>query len=270
MADRSFFDVRYTLPGYTFIIFLTFTLSGFPYEDTITNIVTLAISGAPIGFLISQLWYFLLYQSCWQGSYGRKDNPRVYMRYLHQKLGVSKRYDPSSTVLDYLYHLCKNETLKGHVDRRWDLYNIMGSSFIAVLLGLLVGHLWMCDPESIIKHDFSVIISNINFPVLLLGYITLCLFKGGMEKVVAEHDHMTLTILQNVIENKEFENTVFFEGYFDTSKDNKYVNSNICSILISISSYLGFTKKSFKSEMEYDLTNTKSIKKLIEESEQKK
>ena len=66
MSERSLFNIRYTFPGYTFLLFVVMMSSQqlwFKVKDTGLGFFTAIfafiylLSGAPIGYFVSQLWY---------------------------------------------------------------------------------------------------------------------------------------------------------------------------------------------------------------------
>ena len=84
MSMRSYLDVRLTLPGYSFLLFAIG--ANIPilsqYVDkiggTTTSIVMgviMVVSGAPIGFLVSQGWYYIITKN-WFGLVYMEDRIR--------------------------------------------------------------------------------------------------------------------------------------------------------------------------------------------------
>ena len=106
MSERSFFDLRYAVPGFTFLLFLVLILRVeflsflrlFTTPDTSLvgfslGLLTL-MSGSVIGFLISQIWY-AYYNCCYKKKY-LKESFKIL-----DGLGVK---EDLTTVIDYIVH----------------------------------------------------------------------------------------------------------------------------------------------------------------------
>jgi hypothetical protein len=219
---RAFLDIRYTFPGYTSILF--FLAFIFPHLNSflegvhgITSSFTLGIiplvSGAPIGFLISQIWYFFsILNIGGLGVYGRQgDNKRHYIKFLHDNGVVEKRYE-TVEVLDYLHHLAiaKSDTLRDFVRRRWSMYNIMGSTISAIIWGLFFSYLFRAhlspfSSELMLAHEKIVLIS---------GFVLCVLFGVGMWKVRKDHEYMVWVIIRNQIREDIFWKKKFPSTFF--------------------------------------------------------
>jgi len=167
MSERTFFSLRHTVPGYTFIfwIFLVnlesitfFFLYHRPTIDLSSNIITLfgivlgfltLLSGAAIGFLVSQFWY-LIY---WKVFSGRMAN-----LYAGELIDNYEALDKEASILifNYLVHSYKPKGIFTYIDRRWELLTIFGSTSIAVILGSIIGWIMrefvLCIPHISTSH----------------------------------------------------------------------------------------------------------------------
>jgi hypothetical protein len=120
MSDRPFFNIRFAYPGYTYLLFiglLSFEkLQSILKEpvglwETIIGFLLL-LSGAPLGFLISQTWYLIF------GLYLKTDSEEFVEKYLI----VSK---------------CHNEEVRNYVFRRVDILNTLGSTMVSITLSII-------------------------------------------------------------------------------------------------------------------------------------
>jgi len=220
MSMRSFLDIRYTLPGYTFLLFV-FVINvpklppylenmGDPFISIFIGIITV-VSGAPLGFLISQIWYLFLTQNWFGiGIYGKQGNKKKYIDYLHKK-GVIEDKTITVNVLDYLYHQCDNKDLKDYVNRRWNMYNIFGSTSFAVIIGTIFGLLFR-------NHLEPITISNILLHekvMVVLGIFLIGCFYFGMKPVRDEHEYMVWIIIRNVVRKDRYWKEKFPNSFFN-------------------------------------------------------
>ena len=154
MPERSFFDIRHAIPGYTFILSFIFqNLVGLALlstriaeSDSIAllgiffGFITL-LSGAALGFLVSQPWYLLLNIAIKRGLYYFVNKDKT-----GEKLSVSRQ---DYKVLNY-----EKKEVRDYIFRRWDLFNLMGSVIFALTLGTLLG--WLLNSAFIIPPDRGV------------------------------------------------------------------------------------------------------------------
>ncbi len=151
MAERQYFALRYAIPGYAFILILI----GFNYVP-LFNIMATAVSdifgaflaflslfsGAAIGFLISQLWWWR-----WQkkfgilGCTGYDESITAFCK----KYGLIKPENDEKkkrvflTAVDYVSHSKVDKDTLILAERRWDMYHILSSSIYALCLSLAFG-----------------------------------------------------------------------------------------------------------------------------------
>ncbi len=217
---RSYLDVRLTLPGYSFLLFVIgvnipnlsqyLDKIGGPTTSIVMGVLTF-VSGAPIGFLVSQGWYFIITKNFFGLSlYGNKNKKRRYIDFLHSE-GVRKDKFVTVNVLDYLYHQCDNQYLKNYVDKRWNMYNIFGSTSVAIIVGMIFGLLFRsCSGpisiDTILLPDIIVIVS---------GIILIILFMLVSRRVRYEHEYMVWTILVNVVRTKGYWKELFPKSFFE-------------------------------------------------------
>lgn len=206
MPERAFFSLRHAVPGYTLILLIIGInyvplvkilecLSRLGIQSDIFLAALSLLSGAPFGFLISQFWWWLFHQ---MGADYQLD-PRS-ANALINKYGLTRPkclQEKKKTVVlhDYVLHYegqCK-KTVFRYIERRWDLYLILKSEMITLLIGLMFGI------------GFRVVIfahipwRGIEFPVLLvisvLVVVLLFLLCSGARWVQFQHDIMSVAII---------------------------------------------------------------------------
>jgi uncharacterized protein YacL len=144
-AERSFFTLRYAVPGFTFI--LISVLASYPTLKEILFVnanVTLVgtflaffslLGGGAVGFLVSQLWY-VIDLSCFYGNYGK-------LRQLRKDL--KKEYNLKDDRFDQvlffnqMFYRFSDERTQYYSHRRYDLRHTCGSTLVATLLGYVFG-----------------------------------------------------------------------------------------------------------------------------------
>lgn len=151
MPERTFFTLRYALPGYTFV--LVALLVAYPkLESIILNNATpidvtlvsaflaffTLLSGGAIGFIVSQVWYNL-YHFCVLSHDVRKAR-----KFLEEKYNLTKDTHHQVVFLDHVFHLSSKETI-AYMGRRFDLKHTLGSMLSATFIGSLFGLLVRVD-----------------------------------------------------------------------------------------------------------------------------
>lgn len=206
MSERTFFDQRYTTPGYVFILLLLIINLGllknlFQMENIPNLAVTIIglllgfiLSGPAIGFLVSQLWY-LLSQTIFRS--------RVYLsnsvsKVLTEECEVEDDDDILITISDHISHTYKNEEIRRYQERRWDLLNLMGSVCVTILLGLALGYAirwlqcsaiaWLACSKFNPWFDGFVIVCS----------VVLCVIVSlGARQAIKEHQSMLVLIIRS-------------------------------------------------------------------------
>lgn len=148
---RSFFNLRFTLPGYTFILLnLLLNLriviyflgmqplseTALPFFGILFGFLTL-LSGTPLGFLVSQVWY-LFYFVCY---YVSAILPRFgSYKVLKNEFNVKDEIWSLDAAFNYILHSHKEKGIRTYLSRRWDLLMSFGSTSLAIVLGLISGY----------------------------------------------------------------------------------------------------------------------------------
>jgi len=124
---------------------------------------------------------------------------------------------------DYFYNLNKYKELNIYVNRRLDLYNVMGSTVISIISGLVFGFAYriiIFHEEITLKTIYANILNihnkifiskelnslPIEIYILIIMSFIVSMFLIGMRRVGREHDKMTLLIIKNVVKGyKDFD-----------------------------------------------------------------
>lgn len=192
MTGRSFFDLRYALPGYCFLLFLVLlNLDLLSRLATTSSQVQLLlgvgglISGIPIGFLVSQPWH--LWIRLW---YLRKMS---YVHYLQDTYNELKdNWVAAYALADWIFFQSHAGT-KEYVARRWDLINTLGATLTAMLLAI---------PSSMlirIEAQYAVIQTSQWLVLLLDVSLVLCLIVG-LHNIEREQQTFAREIIRENVE----------------------------------------------------------------------
>lgn len=145
-ATRSFFDRRYTFPGFAFLLLVivsffneiaTFIINIFPGASSAGGSLLVGVlyflSGSPLGFLVSQPWHFLSKKHLLDGPF----NQRVWVEAIRSS-GVpgAQNLNDSQVVTtgDLILHRYADGRTINYIWRRWDMFNILGSVLSALIL----------------------------------------------------------------------------------------------------------------------------------------
>jgi hypothetical protein len=204
MSARAFFDIRYSLPGYTFIlltvlinlradtlksILLRISPPTIPSNDAITffgilfGFLTL-LSGASLGFLVAQFWH-ALFNYVLRGHYRieRYFDLRARPYEKLETLGIINDRITLTTVLDYILSSKRKDEIHLYVVRRWDLLHTIGSTGIAVILGSAIGYTikyFVLTPTPLDRWDFLVLV----FSAVLLICLGCGFYKISEESLL--------------------------------------------------------------------------------------
>jgi len=219
VSERSFFNIRYNFPGYAFLLFIILIcfkeLNGFISESRVGLfhvffVFFYLLSGACIGFLVSQVWYKLIYHGKKMYYFQKKGKPRSYMNFLHKKFRIREDdVEMATNASDFIYHHHKNENLRAFVSRRWDLYQTMGCTQYSILLGIGFGllikiYLFKPSLENLTNLSLGVLICE-NIEVIFFIIIGLFIYQAlneAIKKILKEHDDMVYLIFWNIFRDE--------------------------------------------------------------------
>jgi len=145
------------------------------------------LSGAPVGFLISQFWYlpFNLIE-------------RYVLIHHASPFKLLKKYGIKDEDLkvhyDFILHSIENKGIYTYLNRRWDLINLLGSTFVAVGIGLLLRYLKVCS-----KYALITVCDKIIFCIMMLFMFVLFV---GVCIIMREHNAMATYVIKLSIKRK--------------------------------------------------------------------
>ena len=230
MAQRTFFSLRYALPRYTFILMSILVLFPvltriFAQSDSVTLIGSFLaflylLSGAAIGFLVSQVWYVVFNSRLFEEKILCKFYFRDMKIFLESNYG---RFSDCSHMLlfsDYVHRL-SNEKIQLYTQRLWDLIHTFGSTITALILGSLFGLVvrngWF-DPQTPL--DIGALLEKIaqfcastpkfetcmhaemkmsDIGVILIILALFCLLCQGLLHALKNHAEGTYTSVREVV-----------------------------------------------------------------------
>jgi membrane protein implicated in regulation of membrane protease activity len=243
MPERSFFELRYALPGYTFVLMAFLILA--PDLLTLfmhipTDLVGLIapflafftlLEGSAVGFLMSQIWWLIFNR--WLRK-GRLQEAREFLREKSRFSKEGKEYEliqgdlkKETAFLDYIFFKTENREMLSYIQRRWDLLHTLGSTLVALSLGSLLGIVFRLG-----WHGFDLglwfqfqcwkwdIVAIVIFIFLFL------LLRSSFRFANDEHEKMTSLVIRKAWKSygKDFDvekaEKDFPQGYFKEKKKN--------------------------------------------------
>jgi hypothetical protein len=273
LNNRGFFELRYSVPGYTFIlviavininllfIFMSQAMSGVG-TATFAGIVLALVAflgGVPFGFLVSQVWYFILYAWMFPTIVTKAtSNETKRTNFIEKKLKLSelgKHYqalhsyhkvkdEHLKTVYDYIYYNQTNATGKKtpileYLIRRWDLFNVLGATTTALISALVVGNFiyfyflhvvnFPIISNSAVQHYFDRmnIVPGVPMHIVLIILISIILLASmlhGMFHLAGENVTMSEVAVKNY-DNKALRKVFGDDCFYEKEHNNdKYVD----------------------------------------------
>lgn len=240
MSERTFFTLRYALPGYTFILVLL--LVAYPRlkflfsigNTTPTNVTMVSaflafftlLSGAAIGFLVSQFWY-TVHNSLLHGFFLRDAR-----KFLEKEYNLTKNVHHQIVFLDHVHHLSGKEMV-AYTQRRFDLKHTLASTLSAVFIGTLFGILvrveFLTTGITLEKaiHSLGSVSVNLNIlsltmydlgVIIIIAILSIILFVS-FRFISKEHAMMVYVSVRKLVKSEIFPyseaRAIFPEDYFD-------------------------------------------------------
>jgi len=240
---RTFFNLRYALPGYTFILLILLInqrmllylfleiAPKFQLSDTALSLVGIffgfltLLSGSPLGLLVSQYWYFIYFVSYYISM---KVFPRFgSYKVLKNEFNVEDDISSLETVFNYIVHSHTDIGVRTYLNRRWDLLMLFGSTGWAIVLGLVSGYTcrdWILNLNAIPKSRQTYVFwPSYDWLILIASGVLLFFFSICYIFVWKEHDRMSTFVIRQrfekpaekgqkkpreVLPKKYFQNTV--------------------------------------------------------------
>ena len=189
--ERSFFDVRYTFPGFTFLLLVLSAIGSWLFHLTVGRsyagqnvppelLVVLVgalflLNGAPVGFLVSQPW-LIIHKVFFMG--------RTYLREFRQEQEHGQGISESIVLMDFEILRRADDRQLRHLQRRWDLLNLLGSEVSSISCGLLIASILRIVLIGDLTFQYIPLVLWIEY---ILGGFTLILLYLGLAYVVREH-----------------------------------------------------------------------------------
>lgn len=153
MSERSYFSLRYAIPGYTFILVvvginhapLLTILPGNGFTVIFGALLAFLslLSGSAIGFLVSQIWWWRFQKKF--GTLGLEEFRETSLKALSETFGLEESqlegYPKRKllAVLDYVTHYNADKGVLTLSQRRWDMYHVLSSIFCSLCLAVVAG-----------------------------------------------------------------------------------------------------------------------------------
>lgn len=266
MPERSFFDLRYAVPGYTLILLIIginyvplFEITRrFPIQSETLGAFLGFLSllgGSALGFLISQVWWWSFQRNLKEYGMCEKLIETLIDKY---KLNIPQKAEEKRgiiTICDYVIHSNKEEKIFRYVERRWDMYHLLSSEWYTLIVGSILGIFYrvlshfvlfkspvpsfriitnLVEAEFWIKSEFWIVLI-IFVHVVFLG----CLLRKGRDEIVTQHSAMSVAVIKkSEIKTKDLVK-IFPTNYFSLTSirgiDNKTAEKLREEGIISIS-----------------------------------
>ena len=225
MSERQFFSLRYTLPGYTFVLMAIFVVAPqlqilFPEPKDIELVVVFLgflLSGNPIGFLISQIWYIwfkskLMWFRCIcfrKFLFGKGASIQEEKRKkIRKKFDLKEDKDREIMFLDYITTFPNRDNSKtqllNYTQRRFDLVHIFGSTLVCLVFGFLFGYLIRLYFHIVNGIAFVLNFWIYDFPVIIIAMILLALLILSLHNIYTEHALVSELLTWQVMNSNSF------------------------------------------------------------------
>lgn len=219
MSQRTFFDIRYTIPGAGFLLVILI-INLYPIieyiQQNFTSIINLNIgigiflavitffSGSTFGFIISQFWYGLFWII-------RKYNLENENKYPYNVLCNEYNISKNNFVTVFHYFGCIPEKeVETYLSRRWDLINLFGSFIISLFIGSICGE--YIKTNYFHKELFSNILS---YDILVIGLIIILIVieYKSLKWVLKENWDMLIFFIRKSVKEKNGIENIIPEHY---------------------------------------------------------
>jgi len=205
---RSYFSLRYALPGYTFLtIILLMNIEFFmntpSYSmDHFGTILGFLVSGSAIGFIVSQPWYWIYnYSKCPEQLKKRRAYQELLKIYPVVKYISTNSHESEDSVSIMAYALTQKipEKITIYINRLNDMINSLASTISAVVSGLFSGHIirLVVFKKGLVDYDFVIWWFFMLFTIFIYY---------NYKRVFKEHDSIAYLMVKLKSEelNKEF------------------------------------------------------------------
>jgi hypothetical protein len=189
MSTRQYLDYRYAVPGFSFILIiiainhvpiLIFLKNAQASETFGAFLAFLSLfAGSAMGFLISQFWWWWLHDHRFLGRDEAIDvSKEIYKKYLqHSKeteddivKHTKERIEHIESIWEWIVRQNPNDKLFKLCEGRWDMYNVLQSTKLALIAGAVVG--------IICRKYCHCYLPNAKFPVAFEAWAFILIFVG--------------------------------------------------------------------------------------------
>lgn len=222
MPERDYFSLRYTVPGFVFILIVFGTnysvilniISRSGAADVLS--VSLAIlslfTSSAIGFLISQIWFFIFHLNRTYANILRKpehdieDSMKKSFGWIPKDKTDKKRDEIMGTAIDYILNCFKAEenNLFKFFQRKIDLFHTMSSTLISLIIGLGLGLAIRLGLYYFGRYPFVTLLDSFLF---LFTIVATCIFTGVLcflrSEIFFEYHPMLKLFLNSVKEDED-------------------------------------------------------------------
>lgn len=191
-AERSFFTLRYAVPGLTVILFSVLvsypTLRGILIVEANITLVGAFLAffsllgGSAVGFLVSQSWYIFDYCFLY-GNYGKLRKLREDLQKEYKEYDLHDRFD-QVLFLNELFGL-SDERTQYYAQRRYDLYHTCGSTLFATIAGYFLG--------IVIRTRIFKVYAFVNYDMLVFLIFVFVSITLGLSLRNAAREHARIT-----------------------------------------------------------------------------
>jgi len=210
MSERTYFSLKYAIPGYTFIL-LVIGINYAPLIKIIGSISTEVfaafvgflslLGGSAIGFLVSQFWWYYFQSN--GGIFGVEKYKKP-LKFFCEKYKIIypkkfKEQNKVTSIFDYVGFSearSEDDPMLRLATSRWDMYHLLRAALWALGLGLLAGILLRIYFEYYLFNMLFWQLSNYKtlesaelWAQILIFFsvgVLACLLKKGSDWVITE------------------------------------------------------------------------------------
>jgi len=152
MAEREYFSLRYTVPGFAFMLIIVGMnykpvfdiLKGTSPSEYVLGVFLSFLSlfaGSAIGFLVAQFWYSYFHWRRIYHSLVFKRHETLMEKEFSFNSGIQgKDKDVTlSAILDYVLLSNEDEKYWKYCQRRWDIFHTLSCTLVSMMLGMITG-----------------------------------------------------------------------------------------------------------------------------------
>jgi len=231
MASRSYFDYRFSLPGFSFLLIIVLINLRFLIYYSVEKKIMFdlmglmfgfisLLSGSALGFLISQFWYFI-FNYVLKINYILKKRPHY--SFLIKNFENYKEKDKLLSLMNYMIiSLIKDKRMSDYITRRTDLFNILGATGTSLFLGFVSGIIInMVILKKTITGETYVNWCRYNILIFISILIVLLIIFLNMVRIWKETDTMVEVLISFSKDQKDKLNSLLGFNYKNDEHESK-------------------------------------------------